>query len=390
MADTNRFEELIAKQFAAQAPEKENAQVEQKSEEKTETSAADNTGVDGSNEAAEPVQKQEEVQEEAKAQEQESSLNTENTQETQEVPESPAKVEKEVVSEDTPSVSFDFEDALIEKSSGKYSSYDELAEAMAELETKASNTFANEQIARLNEYVAEGGDMMDFLTTQLTDYSEMSDIDVIKAQMKLTEKELTSEEINLLFEDSYKLNETQWSETEIKLAKIKLKRDANKARTDLIDFQKKNSIPKSKAQEAENKAQVEAAQKEWVKKVENSLRNFKDIKVDIGDKGEKFSYSVSDDTIKSIRKTNKNLQKFWDRYINEDGTQDVNKLTREMAILNDFDNIVRSVYAQARSNGKEAVVKDLKNPSYTPESKPTAEKRLTIQEQISQQLKNNF
>ena len=390
MANTNRFEELIAKQFAAQAPEKENAQVEQKSEEKTETSAADNTGVDGSNEAAEPVQKQEEVQEEAKAQEQESSLNTENTQETQEVPESPAKVEKEVVSEDTPSVSFDFEDALIEKSSGKYSSYDELAEAMAELETKASNTFANEQMARLNEYVAEGGDMMDFLTTQLTDYSEMSDIDVIKAQMKLTEKELTSEEINLLFEDSYKLNETQWSETEIKLAKIKLKRDANKARTDLIDFQKKNSIPKSKVQEAENKAQIEAAQKEWVKKVENSLRNFKDIKVDIGDKGEKFSYSVSDDTIKSIRKTNKNLQKFWDRYINEDGTQDVNKLTREMAILNDFDNIVRSVYAQARSNGKEAVVKDLKNPSYTPESKPTAEKRLTIQEQINQQLKNNF
>ena len=390
MADTNRFEELIAKQFAAQAPEKENAQVEQKSEEKTETSAADNTGVDGSNEAAESVQKQEEVQEEAKAQEQESSLNTENTQETQEVPESPAKVEKEVVSEDTPSVSFDFEDALIEKSSGKYSSYDELAEAMAELETKASNTFANEQMARLNEYVAEGGDMMDFLTTQLTDYSEMSDVDVIKSQMKLTEKELTSEEVNLLFEDSYKLDETKWSETEIKLAKIKLKRDANKSRADLIDFQKKNSIPKSKVQEAENKAQIEAAQKEWVKKVENSLRSFKDIKVDIGDKGEKFSYSVSDDTIKSIRKTNKNLQKFWDRYINEDGTQDVNKLTREMAILNDFDNIVRSVYAQARSNGKEAVVKDLKNPSYTPESKPTAEKRLTIQEQISQQLKKNF
>ena len=390
MAETNRFEELIAKQFASKSPEKENAQLEQKSEEKTETSAADNTGVDGSNEVAEPVQKQEEVQEEAKAQKQESSLNTENTQETQEVPESPAKVEKEVVSEDTPSVSFDFEDALIEKSSGKYSSYDELAEAMTELETKASNTFANEQMARLNEYVAEGGDMMDFLTTQLTDYSEMSDIDIIKAQMKLTEKELTSEEISLLFEDSYKLNETQWSDTEIKLAKIKLKRDANKARTDLINFQKKNSIPKSKAQENENKAQIEAAQKEWVKQVENSLRNFKDIKVDIGDKGEKFSYNVSDDTIKSVRKTNKNLQKFWDRYINEEGTQDVNKLTREMAILNDFDNIVRSVYAQARSNGKEAVVKDLKNPSYTPESKPTADKRLTIQEQINQQLKNNF
>jgi hypothetical protein len=75
----------------------------------------------------------------------------------------------------------------------------------------------------------------------------------------------------------------------------------------------------------------------------------------------------------------------------EDGTEDMASLNRDMAILSDFDNIVRAVYSQARSTGKETVVKDLKNPSYTPESKPkTAEAKLSIQEQIAQQLKTNF
>ena len=390
MAENNRFEELIAKQFAGATPKQETPQKEEKVEEKVETSAADDTGVVGSDEAAEPVQKQEEVQAEVETQKEERSLDTEKTEDIQKETESPTKVESEPVAQETTTTSFDFEDSLIEKSNGKYSSYEELEEAIAQLETKAANTFANEQMAKLNEYVASGGDMMDFLTTQLTDYSEMSDIDIVKTQMKLTEKDLTNEEIDLLFADSYKLDETEWSESEIKLSKIKLKRDAKRSRAELMEIQKQNSIPKSQANAAEEKAQKEAAQKEWVKKVEGSLRNFKDIKVKIGDKGEEFSYSVGDDTIKAVRKNNKNLTKFWDRYINEDGSQDIDKLTKEMAILNDFDGIVRAVYAQARSQGKEAVVKDLKNPSYTPESKPKTEKRLSIQEQISQQLKNNL
>jgi hypothetical protein len=195
----------------------------------------------------------------------------------------------------------------------------------------------------------------------------------------------------MLFEDSYKLNEEQWTDREVKLAKIRLKRDAKSAKDELLKLQKQNSIPKSVADNKEQLEAQEKAQKEWVKKVEVSARQLKSIDVDVNEQGDKFSYQVPEDTVKTVRKSNRDLNKFWSRYINEDGTEDMASLNRDMAILNDFDNIIRAVYSQARSTGKETVVKDLKNPSYTPESKPkTTEQKLTIQEQIAQQLKNNF
>ena len=232
---------------------------------------------------------------------------------------------------------------------------------------------------------------MDFLTTQLTDYESMSDEQLVKSVWSMNEKDLTRDEVDMLFEDSYKLNEEQWTDREVKLAKIRLKRDAKSAKEELLKLQKQNSIPKSVTDNKEQLEAQEKAQKEWVKKVEVSARQLKSIDVDVNEQGDKFSYQVPEDTVKTVRKSNRDLNKFWSRYINEDGTEDMASLNRDMAILNDFDNIIRAVYSQARSTGKETVVKDLKNPSYTPESKPkTTEQKLTIQEQIAQQLKNNF
>ena len=57
-----------------------------------------------------------------------------------------------------------------------------------------------------------------------------------------------------------------------------------------------------------------------------------------------------------------------------------------MAILDNVDNIVRSAYAQGKSGGKADVIDDIKNPTYTPESKSDEGRPLSIQEQISKQL----
>ena len=384
----NRFEELIAKQFEAAAQDNGVKPEEKKSDEtkEVEASTADETGVDGSTESTEPVQEQETVQPEGETQE-ESSLNTENKEETPEVSDTPKQSEEAKTTEP----SYEFEDLLIEKSNGKFTTYDEVAEAIDALEKSSQNQFANEQIENLNNYVANGGDIMDFLTTQLTDYESMSDEQLVKSVWSMNEKDLTRDEVDMLFEDSYKLNEEQWTDREVKLAKIRLKRDAKSAKEELLKLQKQNSIPKSVTDNKEQLEAQEKAQKEWVKKVEVSARQLKSIDVEVNEQGDKFSYQVPEDTVKTVRKSNRDLNKFWSRYINEDGTEDMASLNRDMAILNDFDNIIRAVYSQARSTGKETVVKDLKNPSYTPESKPkTTEQKLTIQEQIAQQLKNNF
>ena len=385
----NRFEELIQKQFAAEAEKNGVAPKEQKGEEKPEAEASttDEAGVVGSTESTEPVQEQEEVQSEGEAQEQESSLSTENKEEVPEVSETP----KESVEAPTTEPSYEFEDLLIEKSNGKFTSYEDVVEVMEALEKSSQNQFANEQIENLNKYVAEGGDIMDFLTTQLTDYESMSDEQLIKSMWSINEKDLTPEEIDLLYRDTYKLDEEQWTSTEVKLAKIKLKREAKSAKEELLKLQAQNAIPKSVKSNQEEQAARELANKEWIKKVETSARKLKTVDVQVSEQGEKFSYKIPEETVKSVRKNNKDLSKFWSRYINEDGSEDMDALNRDMAILNDFDNIVRAVYSQARSVGKETVVKDLKNPNYTPESKPkNVEQKLSIQEQIARQLKNNF
>jgi len=385
----NRFEELIQKQFAAEAEKNGVTPKEQKGEEKPEAEASttDEAGVVGSTESTEPVQEQEEVQSEGEAQEQESSLSTENKEEVPEVSETP----KESVEAPTTEPSYEFEDLLIEKSNGKFTSYEDVVEVMEALEKSSQNQFANEQIENLNKYVAEGGDIMDFLTTQLTDYESMSDEQLIKSMWSINEKDLTPEEIDLLYRDTYKLDEEQWTSTEVKLANIKLKREAKSAKEELLKLQSQNAIPKSVKSNQEEQAARELANKEWIKKVETSARKLKTVDVQVSEQGEKFSYKIPEETVKSVRKNNKDLSKFWSRYINEDGSEDMDALNRDMAILNDFDNIVRAVYSQARSVGKETVVKDLKNPNYTPESKPkNVEQKLSIQEQIAQQLKNNF
>ena len=385
----NRFEELIQKQFAAEAEKNGVTPKEQKGEEKPEAEASttDEAGVVGSTESTEPVQEQEEVQSEGEAQEQESSLSTENKEEVPEVSETP----KESVEAPTTEPSYEFEDLLIEKSNGKFTSYEDVVEVMEALEKSSQNQFANEQIENLNKYVAEGGDIMDFLTTQLTDYESMSDEQLIKSMWSINEKDLTPEEIDLLYRDTYKLDEEQWTSTEVKLANIKLKREAKSAKEELLKLQSQNAIPKSVKSNQEEQAARELANKEWIKKVETSARKLKTVDVQVSEQGEKFSYTIPEETVKSVRKNNKDLSKFWSRYINEDGSEDMDALNRDMAILNDFDNIVRAVYSQARSVGKETVVKDLKNPNYTPESKPkNVEQKLSIQEQIARQLKNNF
>ena len=57
-----------------------------------------------------------------------------------------------------------------------------------------------------------------------------------------------------------------------------------------------------------------------------------------------------------------------------------------MAILDNVNNIVRSAYAQGKSGGKEEVIDDIKNPSYTPESKTDTDTPLSIQDQINKEL----
>ena len=274
---------------------------------------------------------------------------------------------------------------LSEKTDGQFKTYDELLEVLSK-EEAPSVEFANEQMAKLNDYVNKGGRMEDFFSTQIANYEEMGDEEIVKNHMKFQNPELSLEDINLLYEDSYKLDEDEYTDKEVKLSKIKLKQKASQAYKELTKFQKDTAIPQAQKDVEADKQAVEANQKKWKSQVNETLKDFNEVDFDLNDKGEKYTFKIGEDSMKYVKSTTLNLPDFWKRYVNKDGSENVSKLAREMAILDNVESIVRSAYAQGKSGGKEDVIKDIKNPSYTPESKTETTKPLSIQDQIRKEL----
>ena len=369
----NRFEELIAKSMGAEIVPEEALKTEEvkkeisKEEVKSEEAPKEEVKADSKEEVKEEVKK-------------DSSLKKE--EDTPQSKEDNTPSEEKVVTQQ-----LGFDEMLSEKTDGKFKTYDELTAALSEQSTTEKNNFANEQIARLNEYVSKGGKMEDFFRTQTANYNDMDTESLVKNYMRFQNPDLDNEDIDLLYADTYKLEEDEYTDKEIKLSKIKLKQKSAEAKRELMKFQKENALPEA-AKQAEDEAKaIEANKKEWAKNVNKSLKDFKDVEFSLNDKGDKYTFAVNDDTMKYVKDTTLNLPDFWKRYVNEDGTENVSKLAREMAILDNVDSIVRNAYAQGKSGGKEDVIKDIKNPSYTPESKSDSNKPLSIQDQINKELR---
>ena len=369
----NRFEELIAKSMGAEIVPEEALKTEEvkkeisKEEVKSEEAPKEEVKADSKEEVKEEVKK-------------DSSLKKE--EDTPQSKEDNTPSEEKVVTQQ-----LGFDEMLSEKTDGKFKTYDELTAALSEQSTTEKNNFANEQIARLNEYVSKGGKMEDFFRTQTANYNDMDTESLVKNYMRFQNPDLDNEDIDLLYADTYKLEEDEYTDKEIKLSKIKLKQKSAEAKRELMKFQKENALPEAAKQAEAEAAAIEANKKEWAKNVNKSLKDFKDVEFSLNDKGDKYTFAVNDDTMKYVKDTTLNLPDFWKRYVNEDGTENVSKLAREMAILDNVDSIVRNAYAQGKSGGKEDVIKDIKNPSYTPESKSDSNKPLSIQDQINKELR---
>jgi len=162
-------------------------------------------------------EKTEEKVSEVKEEAVEEKKETPSAEETKEPAESSLDIKEEdnTSTEETTEevVSQDFDTMLSERFEGKYKSIEELKDALeAKPETKEEQKYEDERLNTLLEFMNNGGRMEDFLSTQLTNYDEMSDIDLIKAEMKALDSDLTDEDINLLFSDRYKLDEEEFEE----------------------------------------------------------------------------------------------------------------------------------------------------------------------------------
>jgi len=261
----------------------------------------------------------------------------------------------------------------------EFDSIDSFSNALSTEKT----SFANEQLEKMNNFVSETGrSIVDYIKTQAVDYSKMSNEDVMRLTLKQENPELSMDEVNVLIDSKYKLGKDKYGDAEKTLGKIELKKDVANARKSLMEMQEKYRMP---VQNNDDSAERETAQKDWVNNMSSEVDEVESITFDINDSGEQFTFSLTDGHREGLVDANSNLNNFFDKYV-ENGNWNFDKLNTDMFVLNNFQDIIRSVANQYRSKGTEQVVKDIKNPSFNNEPRQNTEKRRDILDELDDQI----
>ena len=263
-------------------------------------------------------------------------------------------------SDDGSDQSIDFDSMLSERSGGRFKSVADIDKA---LEEAPQNAFANEQIAKLNDYVKGGGKLEDFVRTQTVDYSQFSPEQLVAAQMSLNDPEMTPEEIQILMEEDYGVADDA-SERQKQVAAAKLKRASREALKELQADQKKWATPMP-----DQAAQQAQAQKQWETQVETASANVNDLEIALN-QTDKFNYKIEPEAVSKVKEAiGKNPNAFFQRYINADGSENTEQFIKDMVILQNFETIVRAAASSSKNAGKQDVVKDLKNSDFQSKNK---------------------
>ena len=302
---------------------------------------------------------------------------------------------REVEYQDQPEeqVQYSDDDYTLDVLNEKYGTeYEHLDELLDDLEGGDAPEFASEQMAKLNEFIAQTGrSPEDYFRTQTQNYDEMSDEKVVKEYLSLENPDLSKEEIDLFFDNTYKTNEDKYSSEESKMGKIHLKRDVSRAREELKELQDEYWSPAEQdGMTQEEYQQLEEAQaeerEEFLDAMDEELDDIDSLSFQINDKGETFDYKLTEEDKAMVGEALSNLDDFFSPYMDEQGQWDLESLALDMMAMKLQDKIVRSVANQYRSQGAEQVIREIKNPSYEPAKVSQNSQGKSIQDQIGSQI----
>jgi hypothetical protein len=325
----------------------ENEKPEEEQPEEATDSPVDDTGVAGSDEDAEPVQEQEEVQPEVEAQEQ--PVVEEITEE---------EVEEQV-------------EEVVEQAE----------EAIAEAE--ATGKPLPENIQKLVDFIDEtGGSVEDYVLLN-QDFSKMDDMSALREYYARTKSHLDAEEINFLIEENYNFDEEVDDERDIRKKKIALKEQVAEAKA-YLDGQKSKYYEEIKAgsklspeqqkamdffnrynkesEEIQNRTNEEV--KRFTMKTDNVFNNkFKGFEYNVGDK--KFRFNVSD--VDKVKETQSDVNNYIRKFLDKDGfMDDAAGYHKGLFTAMNADAIAKHFYEQGKSDALKDSIAKSKNINMDP------------------------
>ena len=251
--------------------------------------------------------------------------------------------------------------------------YDQVEELKAQLENGTGAAQGGEEyddfIKGLIEYYKETGDVSEYIEAKSVDFSSMTDLDVVRYNMRRQYSDMSEKNFERLFRrevvDKYQLDAARYDEEEVELGEELLKTEASKLRGELSERQKQFKAPERTAQQqVDTSAQAEEAMSQWRESVTSASETqsiLNDGRVIIEYGGEPFAYEI--DNPQSVVDMTVDNNKFFQLFQNEGGQIDYGKWYKVLNYASDPDTFERSLILHGKNLGGKEVVSEIKNPS---------------------------
>ena len=212
-----------------------------------------------------------------------------------------------------------------------------------------------EAIARFVEDTGRAPE--DWFRFQSLNPEGMDDMTAIRIQMSNEYPNLSYDELSLLVDSKYKLDEDLHSEDEVRLSKLQLKIDGDKARGQVQEIRESYSAPESESQAFES-----AIDEEWIATMSQEVDGLMGLEFDLGEDNT-FEFGLDDAYKNQLKGKQARLDEFFDSYVREDGSWDHDLLSSHMAVIDNVDRIVKSAYTKGLGDGQRTLVNTAANVS---------------------------
>jgi hypothetical protein len=265
-------------------------------------------------------------------------------------------------------------------------SVDSIEQLAAFLEAQQTPSI-DERVKAIADFVEETGrDPYDWFRYQSINPSEMDDLSAVKMQLAVDYPNLSNEDINLLVGSKYKVDEDIYSDDEVRLAKIQLKIDADKAKQDISKLRENYRMPVKQEEPAQAEVQS-PIDESWIRTMSQEVDSLEALSFQLGD--QEFNFGINDQYKSSLKDKNARLDEFFDQYVDDSGSWNFELLNSHRALVDNIDEIVNSIYKQGLSDGQRKLVETAANVDVSSPRPAQSKAADSVAAQILNYMSNN-
>lgn len=218
----------------------------------------------------------------------------------------------------------------------------------------------DEELQALLKFKQETGrNLNDYVLYQSLNTSEMDDLNAVRLSFKLEYPELNDEAREELLRDKYRLDEDEYTEREQRIGKAQLQADSAKAKKEIERL--RSSYMAAKPKEAAVESQEVATEpvsifdEGWMSEATKTIDEIDRLEFNVS-KDLSLKIGIEPSSKTKLKEANKNIENYFDRYINKDGSWNHELFNAHQAVIGNIEMIVGESYKQGVSKGQQELL----------------------------------